>query len=297
MDESFNKVFIGSGLMAELFLHALIYHKGESPEDFYVIGKRAERCRELMQKYKIRTNTNPDMFISKAKVVVLAVDIDCLQDIPEVAASIMGKIPPNALINSVTPNLKIADIEKYFPGHPVLRLGLNLSVIAGAGVGTFCVGGVDTEDTRSLAHFLVGCFGEVIEVDSEDEFEKIWNLIFAASCGNYLSFNSILDSVIKTGVNPAVAKKIVVNVYKGTAETFDKKFDDDILKRAFDYTGVFESGLKIQEELGMVKAIDKATHTNPTELQKNLEENLEKIREALKNAPQEKSSVHYKYWS
>ena len=92
-------------------------------------------------------------------------------------------------------------------------------------------------------------------------------------------------------------KKIVVNVYKGTAETFDKKFDDDILKRAFDYTGVFESGLKIQEELGMVKAIDKATHTNPKELQKNLEEYLEKIRTALKNAPQEKSSVHYKYWS
>ena len=53
-----------------------------------------------MQKYKIRAATNPDMFISKAKVVVLAVDIDCLQDIPEVAASIRDKIPPNALINS-----------------------------------------------------------------------------------------------------------------------------------------------------------------------------------------------------
>ena len=207
MNDSFNKVFIGSGLMAELFLHALIYHKGESPEDFYVIGKRVERCRELMQKYKIRANTNPDMFISKAKVVVLAVDIDCMQDIPDLAASIMKKVPPNALINSVTPNLKIAEIEKFFPGHPVVRLGLNLSVIAGAGVGTFCCGNVDTEDTKSLAQFLVGCLGEVIEVDSEDEFERVWNLIFAASCGNYLSFNSILDSVIKTGVNPAVAKK------------------------------------------------------------------------------------------
>ena len=283
--------------MAELFLHALINHKGESPEDFYVVGKRADRCRELMQKYKIRANTNPDMFISKAKVVVLAVDIDRLEDIPDLAASIMEKVPPNALINSVTPNLKIADIEKYFPGHPVLRLGLNFSVIAGAGVGTFCCGSVDKEDTRSLAHFLVGCFGEVIEVDTEEEFEKIWNLIFASSCGNYLSFNCLLDSMLKMGLNPAVAKKIIVNVYKGTAETYDKKFDDDILKRAFDYTGVFESGLKIQEELGMVEAIDKATHTNPLELQKNLEENLEKVRQAVKTSGDEKNSVHYKYWS
>lgn len=297
MDNSFNKVFIGSGLMAEIFLHALINQKGESPEDFYVIGKRAERCRQLMQKYKIRANTNPDMFISKAKVVVLAVDIDCMQDIPDLAASIMDKVPPNALINSVTPNLKIAEIEKYFPNHPVVRLGLNFSIISGAGVGTFCCGSVDKEDTRSLAQFLVACFGEAIEVDTEENFEKVWNLIFASSCGNYLSFNCQIDAMLKMGLNPALAKKIVVNVYKGTAETFDKKFEDDILKRAFDYTGVFEAGLKIQEELGMVEAIDKATHTNPLELQKNLEDNLEKIRAALKNEVTEKNSVHYKYWS
>ena len=297
MDDSFNKVFIGSGLVAELFLHALIYHKGESPEDFYVIGKRAERCRELMQKYKIRANTNPDMFISKAKVVVLAVDIDCLQDIPDLVASIRDKVPPNALINSITPHLKIAEIEKYFPNHPVLRLGLNLSVISGAGVGTFCCGSVDKEDTRSLAQFLVGCFGEVIEVDTEENFERIWNLIFASSCGNYLSFNCQIDAMLKMGLNPALAKKIVVNVYKGTAETFDKKFDDDILKNAFDYTGIFESGLKIQENLGIIAEIDRATHTNPLELQKNLEANLEKIRNAVKISENEKVAVHYKYWS
>lgn len=88
-----------------------------------------------------------------------------------------------------------------------------------------------------------------------------------------------------------------MNVYRGTAETFDKRFDDDVLKNAFDYTGIFESGLKIQEELGMVEAIDKTTHTNPLELQKNLEENLKKVREAVKNNVTEKNSVHYKYWS
>ena len=31
--DSFNKVFIGSGLMAEMLLHTLIHHKGESQKD------------------------------------------------------------------------------------------------------------------------------------------------------------------------------------------------------------------------------------------------------------------------
>lgn len=291
MDDSFNKVFIGSGLVAEVLLHAAIYHKGESPDDFYVIGKRAERCRQLMQKYKIRANTNPDMFISKAKVVVLAVDIDCLQDIPDLAASIMDKIPPNALINSVTPHIKIAEIEKYFPNHPVMRLGINLAAIAGAGLGTFYCGSVDNEDTKSVARFLIKTFGELIEVDSEEEFEKVWDMIFALSCGNYLLVNNVIDSMINSGVNPALAKKIAVEVYKGTAETFDKKFDDDILKRAAEYKGVFETGLKMQEELGIVQAITKNSSSE------EIQNNLEKVRNAIKNSVKEKISVHYKYWS
>lgn len=99
--------------------------------------------------------------------------------------------------------------------------------------------------------------------------------------------------MIQQGVNPDAARKIVVNVYRGTAETFDKKFSDDILKRAFaDYTGVFSAGLKLQEDLGMVQAIDAATHTDEIALRNN----LERIRNAVKEAA-EKNSVHYKYWS
>ena len=52
-DERFNKVFIGSGLVAELFLHALIRHKGESPEDFYILGKQEDRCERLKKNIRL----------------------------------------------------------------------------------------------------------------------------------------------------------------------------------------------------------------------------------------------------
>ena len=102
--DSFNKVFIGSGLMAEMLLHTLIHHKGESPKDFYVLGNEVERCEQLMEKYNIRATTNLNAFISKAKVVVLAVDVDKIKDIPIIVEKIREKIPQDALINSVKPN-------------------------------------------------------------------------------------------------------------------------------------------------------------------------------------------------
>ena len=60
----------------------------------------------------------------KAKVVVLAVDVDTIQDIPIIVEEIREKVPPNALINSVTPHLKIAEIENFFPESSCNAFGL-----------------------------------------------------------------------------------------------------------------------------------------------------------------------------
>ena len=197
--DSFNKVFIGSGLMAEMLLHTLIYHKGESPKDFYVLGSDVERCKQLMEKYNIRATTNFNAFIAKAKVVVLAVDVDKIQDIQIIAEEIREKVPPTALINSVTPNLKIAEIENFFPNHPVMRLGLNLSAISGNNIGSYICGSITPEDIAPVAKFLMDTFGDFIECEDEEEFDKICMVIHAISCGNYFSFNCILDSLMKLG--------------------------------------------------------------------------------------------------
>ena len=55
----------------------------------------------------------------------------------------------HALINSVTPKLSIAQIEKYFPTHPVMRLSLSFSMINGNSVGTYICGSVDPRRYRA----------------------------------------------------------------------------------------------------------------------------------------------------
>ena len=271
--ESFNKVFVGSGLMAEIFLHALIYHKGESPQDFYILGKKSERCKKLMEKYKIQASTNFNSFISNAKVIILAVDHCDVEDIPEIVSEIRDKVPPNILINSVTPYLKIEEIEKYFPNHPVMRLGISFSAISGNNIGSFVCGSVTPEDTKNVARFLIESLGTLIESENEEEFEKISDIIYAMSCGNYLTFNCLVDSVIKLGINPDKAEKIVSCIFRGTGATFDKKFYDDILKRMFDFSEIFKIGLKLQSDFGMIKSIDDAIHLDSVKL-KNYFENI-----------------------
>lgn len=270
-DDRFNKVFIGSGLMAEIFLHALIHHKGESPEDFYVIGKDSKRCLQLMNKYNIRATTNLNSFVSKAKVVVLAVDICDLENIPEIVAQIRDQIPPDALINSVTAKLKIAEIEKFFPNHPVMRLSINFSAISGSSVGTFFCGSINPGDTMPVAKFLIESFGDLIEVESEEDFEKVHDIIFAQNCSNYLAINCFIDSIMKLGFSPEVARKITVGTYRGLAETFEKKYKDDILMRITDFDGVFDEGLQVMKNFGMEDALKNAHKIDTQVIKVNLE--------------------------
>lgn len=277
-DESFNKVFIGSGLIAEIFLHALINHKGESPNDFYILGKDPERCERLKKKYQIRATTNFHAFVSKAKVIVLAVDVSDLDNIPSIVSDIADKVPADALINSVTPHLKIEQIEKYFPNHPVMRLSINFSAINGNSIGSYCCGSVNTENTASVARFLIESFGELMEVADEEEFEKVHDIIFAQNCSNYMAMNCFIKSAMKAGLTPQQARKIAVSTYSGAAETFSEKSKDDLLIRMFDFKEIFDEGVNLMEKFGIIDAIKKSHELSEETTQKKSDDRAEKAK-------------------
>ena len=291
-NESFNKVFIGSGLMAEIFLHALIRHKGDSPDDFYILGKNVERCKQLMNKYQIRATTNYNSFVSKAKVVVLAVDVTDTADIPDLVGKIRGKVAPDTLIASITPYLKIAQIEQYFPDHPVMRLAVNLSAISGTNVGTYCCGSVSPMDTSLLAKFLMESLGTLIEVKNEDEFEKLWRMIFAQSTISYIALSCMIESALKAGLTPEQSRRIPIEVFNSIAETFKQKYKDDLLRRTVEYKNVIQTGLNISKEYGLMDIISRALNMAPEKLQTN----LARIHKMDAQAEEDKYEFHYIGW-
>lgn len=296
----YNVAIIGSRISAEVYLRALIKHQGQSPETFFVMGNDIERCREIKQKYKIKAAVpNQTFFIPRADVIFIAVDIDNLDDIPSIAEKIREVVPPNILISSVTPSLKIAEIEHYFPNHPVIRLGLNIGILSGNGTGAFCCGSVDIEDTLPVARYIIESLGTLIETENEDEFEKISEIIHAQSCGCLLALTSLFEASLKAGLTMEQAFKITTGVNYGiTATVIDKQSDDfgmdkqnvEIMLKMPGYEKTVNAGLKLLDKYGMIQAVDKSTHIDIEELK----DNLVKIRNAAKSS--EKISFHYKHW-
>ena len=138
----------------------------------------------------------------------------------DLVKDIIDKVPPDALINSVTPYLRIEQIEKFFPNHPVMRLGVGFSAISGNNCGTYVCGSVTPADTAPVAKFLIECFGELIEVKSEDEFETVCNVMFAQSTAAYVALKNMIEASQKFGLPPKIARKLAINSMKGAAKTF-----------------------------------------------------------------------------
>ena len=54
-----------------------------------------------------------------------------------------------------------------------MRLGLNLSAISGNNIGSYICGSITPEDIAPVAKFLMDTFGDFIECEDEEEFDKI----------------------------------------------------------------------------------------------------------------------------
>ena len=54
-----------------------------------------------------------------------------------------------------------------------MRLGLNLSSISGNNIGSYVCDSITPEDTAPVAKFLMDTFGDFIECEDEEEFDKI----------------------------------------------------------------------------------------------------------------------------
>ncbi len=291
MNDSFHKVIVGSGLLADILLYTLIHQKGESPADFCILSKQNEQNQILRDRYQIPTTDDLVSFIKSARVIVLAVDINAPGQLPEIIDIIKPLIAPNVLINSVTPKLSIEEIESYFPDNPVMRLGLNLSSISGNGTGVFCCGTKQVSDTFQVANYLMGTFGDIIEVFDETEMEQAWDFAFAVTCSCYIAMNCFFRTGVKLGITPQQAKEITISVFKGAAATCAHQHHDDILLRAFEHSDVAKIALHLLEEYGIDQDLHQAMHPDKEESSITLDGFLN-----LDFPEEEKYQVHYKNW-
>jgi pyrroline-5-carboxylate reductase len=183
-----------------------------------------------------------------ADVVVLAVKPAKLE---EVAAELTGAKVVVSLLGATS----LERVGGAFPGSEVVRVMPNVGVEVRKGV--LCLAGEPGEELRSLLDGL----GHVVELP-DSEFDAATAVMGCAPAFLALAVEAIADAGAAEGLDPDLARELVVETTVGTAELLRIRHPADVRKAVASPGGSTEAGLAALDREGARRAFEAAVQAS-----------------------------------
>jgi pyrroline-5-carboxylate reductase len=207
--------FLGTGNMAEALIKGLLHARVVEPGKIWGSDPRAERCRELAERYGIHTTTsNPDV-VSASEIVVLSVKPQIL---PSVLDEVAQHLKPHALVISIAAGTPVAAIEQRLPaGTRVVRTMPNTPALVGAGATAIAGGGHATPADLEAARRIFDAVGKTVVLD-EEQLDAVTGLSGSGPAYVFLIIEALSDAGVKMGLSRYNAQALAAQTVLGSAK-------------------------------------------------------------------------------
>ena len=269
MSDNFIRAMLGDGFLPELILSTLAKNTKENPAIFYVFGNDESRLNELRENYNVNVSGNFEE-LRRAKVILTAF-------YPHEAQQFLSEakqfVQPDALIISSTYGINLAELTKYFPSNPIIRIMFTPVIIGGAGIIAYFVNDVNPTDTKNFAEFVFGAFGKTIKVNSEKELEDMGDILLSETLTAYNVINSMIESAMKLGLTEERARDITAEIFQGAIKSFIQP--DELTEYLSTRAGEDKILSKVREEA--IKIIDRLDMWNFAKSPESQKSDVKKI--------------------
>jgi pyrroline-5-carboxylate reductase len=223
--------FVGSGSMAAAIARGWA---GEF-ERMLFSDSGSGRAAGLAQELGGEAVSNAEI-AARADLVVLAVK-------PAALADVALDLSPARRILSILAAVPVQRLDEAFPGAEVLRVMPNVGVEVRSGV--LCVAGEAAEEVRRKLDLL----GHVVEIPDED-FDAATAVMGCAPAYLALAVEAIAAAGAEDGLDPELARELVVETTAGTAELLRVRHPADVRKAVASPGGSTEAGLEALDREG-----------------------------------------------
>jgi pyrroline-5-carboxylate reductase len=233
--------FVGSGNMAAAIARGLA---GEVDRMLFS-DSGSGRAAALAEELGGEALANEEV-AARADVVVLAVKPAAL----EVVAPTIGAAKEIVSVLAATP---LARLREALPGAKILRTMPNVGVEVRQGV--ICIAGDASPEVRAALDGVA----HVVEID-EDDFDGATAVMGCAPAYLALAVEAIGDAGADDGLDPELARELIVETTAGTAELLRRRHPADVRRAVASPGGSTEAGLKELDRLdaraAFVAAVD-----------------------------------------
>jgi pyrroline-5-carboxylate reductase len=236
--------FVGSGSMAA----AMARGWSGAVESMLFSDSGSGRAVELAKEVGGEAVGSNAELAERADLVVLAVKPGKLDD---VATELAGA----KVIVSLLGATSLARVSALFPDAEVIRVMPNVGVEVRRGV--LCVAGAESPGARSL----LGKLGHVVELP-DSQFDAATAVMGCAPAYLALAVEAIADAGTGDGLDPELARELVVETTAGTAELLRIRHPADVRKAVASPGGSTEAGLEALDREGAREAFEAAVRAS-----------------------------------
>ena len=206
--------FIGGGAMCEAMIGGLL-HKGLlKPEQITVNDVASSRLTLLQQQHAVKTTDSATKVAGESEILFLTVK-------PQVMATVLSNIgkvvPKKTIVVSIAAGIKIATMEKYLLGVPVIRVMPNTPVAVGEGMSAVARGTHADEKTAQLISEMFAAVGRSVVVE-ESMMDAVTGLSGSGPAFFFLMLDALSDAGVRVGFSRQNALLLSAQTMLGAAK-------------------------------------------------------------------------------
>ncbi|HEX6096148.1 MAG TPA: pyrroline-5-carboxylate reductase [Thermoanaerobaculia bacterium] len=206
--------FIGAGNMAEAMIRGLLRGNDFAPEQVSASGPRAERARELREKYGIDATTDNKTPAQK-DIVVLSVKPQILS---RVLDEVGDAIRADALVISIAAGVPVATIQsRLASGTRVVRAMPNTPALVDAGATAIAGGEHARESDLADAKRIFDAIGLTVILE-ESALDAVTGLSGSGPAYVFLILEALSDAGVKVGLSRRTAQLLAAQTVLGSAK-------------------------------------------------------------------------------
>jgi pyrroline-5-carboxylate reductase len=213
---------IGPGVMAEAMIAGMIRNQVAPPDNILAAGPRAERGRDLVNRYGIGFTTDNGAAAAQAEIVILSVKPQKLRG---VLSGLRGSLDTQALVISIIAGASIQKISEGIDHDIIVRAMPNTPAQIGQGITVWIASPSVNPDQKELARQIIGALGPEILVEEESYLDMATALSGTGPAYVFLFMEALVDAGVHLGFPRRIAEQLVLQTLRGSVEYFAQKKD------------------------------------------------------------------------
>ncbi len=205
---------IGAGRMAEAMLGGMFKIGLQAPTAVHIYDTNAARLAVCSSKWPgVHTHTSAAACVDGASVALLSVKPQHMQ---QVLSCISDALPSSAVAVSIAAGCPISMFAEGLRTEAICRAMPNTPAMVGEGGTVWTATDACSDEQRSQARQLLGCFGDEHYMHEEQYLDMATALVGSGPAYSYLFIEAMVDTGVHMGFPRETAERLVLKTVEGS---------------------------------------------------------------------------------